>query len=95
MNRYGLILVCICILDLAITVGGVETGQIKEFNPLLLWYLMQWGISGFILAKIFFIVAPISIFELLSLYSKIGRQKISNYYKITIFAYIIIFNRGI
>jgi len=95
VNKFGIALVCVCISDLIFTAVGLEMGWFEELNPLFEWAIVRWGTLGFIVTKLFFIVVPVAMIEILTRHYDMARRKISNYYKFTICAYIFILGTGI
>ena len=95
MNRLGLTLLIICLLDLIRTALGIHFGYLEELNPMLNYFLVHWGLSGFILAKLFFVVVPILVLETVSKIQLLAQERIRFYYKIAISAYVLILGGGI
>lgn len=54
-------LACIATLDLLVTLVGLENGWFGEANPLLNYPLTRWGIGGFVVVKLGFIVCPVAV----------------------------------
>ncbi|MDP3052313.1 MAG: DUF5658 family protein [bacterium] len=94
MNRLGLVFLIICLLDLTGTALGIHFGYLGEANPILNYFLIDWGLSGFILAKLFFVVVPIFVLEIISKYDPGVRRRIRTCYKFLIVAYVFIFIMG-
>jgi hypothetical protein len=93
MSKYGIILLCICSLDISVTVLGIKLGVCEENNTLLNWFLFRFGLVGIIFAKfVIFTAIPIAIMEIAPRFNKALQQRIATYYKFTIFAYILIFS---
>ena len=94
VNRLGLALLIICLLDLTGTALGIHFFDLWEANPMLRYFFAKWGLSGLILSKLFFVVVPILILEIISKYDPGARRRIRTCYKFLIFAYLLIFAAG-
>lgn len=96
MSKYGVVLLSICLLDTTGTFCGIYTGIFGELNPILNYFLINWGLAGFVLSKIFiFVILPILIFEITFKLNLLSRKRIKNYYIFTIVAYLLILAGGI
>ena len=88
MSKYGKILLFICLLDLISTVMLIGLFGFGELNPLMNYFLINHGIIGMSIAKLFFTIIPIGFLE----YMRTKHQQlVDKYYIIGIFAYIIIY----
>jgi hypothetical protein len=94
VDGLGLTLLIICLSDLSWTALGVHFGWLNEGNPMLNYFLSNWDLSGFILVKLFFVIVPILIFEIMRKHNPEVRRRIRAYYRFLIFAYLSIFTAG-
>ncbi len=94
MNRLGLTLLIICLLDLIGTALGIHFFGLWEANPTLRYFFVKWNLSGLILYKLFWVVVPILILEIIRKYDPGARRRIRTCYKFLIFAYLLIFAAG-
>ena len=90
MSRFGAVLLSICFLDLIGTVLGIHFGYLKEANPMLNYFLERWGLLGFIISKMFFVIIPILVLEIAPRFDSIAQRRIGTYYKVVIYAYVLI-----
>lgn len=89
MSKYGKILLCICLLDLFLTVTGLQLGLIGEENGLLLRVLDIWGVEALVVAKVLLTIPGIFLCELaLRRPSSRYRFPIKAYYKFAIWGYV-------
>ncbi len=89
--KYIVLIVAISIIDLVMTIVGMNIGICREANPLLLWFIKIYGLPGFVFAKlILFTALPIFVIEICGRIAKFKRTKINNYYKFTIVVYLLI-----
>jgi len=94
LSPYAVILLLICFIDLTLTALGIYLRILEEGNPLLYYFLSVYGLSGFILVKVFFIVVPISILEVMPKINLISKRKVVLYYWILIPSYVLILVAG-
>lgn len=90
MNRLGIILASICLIDLIGTIFGIHYFHGIEKNPILNYFLEHWGLTGFVISKMFFTIVPISALEAILKLKLASPQKIEMCYKITIWGYLLI-----
>lgn len=95
MNKYVHVLLLVILLDLVLTVGGINLGLLFEFNPLMT-YLISQSMALFIFVKIFFQCSLIRVIQY-----GISKQPCSSdtnsghvYYVTAIVAYLLIFVSG-
>lgn len=95
MSRLGIILAGICLIDLIGTIFGIHYLHGIEKNPILNYFFEHWGLTGFIISKIFFTIVPISTLEAILKFKLTSRRKIEMCYKIIIWSYLLILIGGI
>lgn len=91
MSKYGIGLLLICLIDLLTTVYGIKCGILTEANPLLLFFLIRYGLPGLISAKIFFTIPLVLALEKLPEYCPQAKKRKNKYFLFVIFAYSSIF----
>ncbi len=90
MSRFGVILLSVCLLDLTGTALGIHFGYFEEANPMLNYFLERWGLFGLIISKMFFVLIPLLVLEIAPRFDSIVQRRIGIYYKVVIYAYILI-----
>ena len=90
MSKYGIILLGICLLDGIGSLIGIHIGYMNEFNPILKFFLINWGLMGFIFSKIIcFTLVPITFLEM---NYKRHLKLVTFGYRFVIIAYLILFS---
>lgn len=93
-NKLGFILLGISCLDVTATTLGIHFSYFYEVNPLLNYFLQQFGLRGLICSKMFFVIIPILIFEIVSKFELAPQNEIRFIYRITIVIYIVVLVTG-
>ncbi|MBU1102153.1 hypothetical protein KJ853_00660 [Patescibacteria group bacterium] len=91
MSKYGKILLCICLWDLLTTLIWLNLGVIKEGNPLLGFYLENFGLLGFSSGKLFINSLAIFVLELLQQLDYLSKKRKKFYYFLAIRVYLIFY----
>ncbi|MBU2633445.1 hypothetical protein KJ751_03000 [Patescibacteria group bacterium] len=90
ISKFGVILLGICFFDLGATSLGIHFGYLDEMNPLLDYYLVQFGLWGLILSKIFLSVVPVFVIETVNKIGLITKWQLKIYCSIAIFIYVLV-----
>ena len=94
MNKYSKMILLIVIVDILITITGIQLGYCKEKAYLMLWFYEKGGIFYLVAGKMAITLSGIAIFEIVWRKNLMCRNKIRRYYKATIVAYCLLYAIG-
>lgn len=91
MSRLGRVLLMVCLLDLATTLWLIGFFNAGEANPILNYYLIEWGSLGLVASKMWLVLIPLFVLEVGSRYCPYAGKRIRFYYGSVITLYITVF----
>ena len=63
MSRYGKILLAITLMDTFLTAIGINSGYLRECNPVILWLMTNAGLFLFVMFKAMFSLLVIVVLD--------------------------------
>lgn len=91
MSRLGKLLLLVCLLDLAATLWLIHFANASEMNPILNYYLKEWGTIGLIGSKMWLVLMPLFVIETGTRHCPYARRRSGLYYGSVIGLYVLLF----